>query len=293
MGRLKKSHHDMGGEPAGKVERKERDYAEWERRVDAMNVLLWGLKGGRRLMTVDEHRKNIEALEPAEYDALSYYEKWLASTAETLVEKGLVRAEELGEYKPLQMMEGRLREVLIGRGYLTQQAIDAEVEAMRGRTPERGARVVAKAWTDPSFRKKLLEDGRAACESIGLEIPSLRLIVVENTPQTHNVIVCTLCSCYPRMLLGIPPDWYKSRAYRSRMVKEPRKVLSEFDLVIPEEVAIRVHDSTADMRYLVLPMRPAGSDGWDEARLAGLVTRDCLIGVAVPTLPKLPKTRKS
>ena len=277
-----RSRHDMGGQPAGKVEQKEHDYAEWERSIDAMNVLLWGIKDGRKLMTVDEHRKNIEALPPGEYDNLSYYEKWVASTAETMVEKGLVGAGELGEYKPLQMMESRLREVLIGKGYLTQQAIDAEVEAMRGRTPERGARVVARAWSDASFREKLLEDGRAACESIGLDVPALRLIAVENTPQVHNVIVCTLCSCYPRMLLGIPPDWYKSFAYRSRMVKEPRKVLEEFGLRIENEKAIRVHDSTADMRYLVLPMRPAGTEGWSEERLAGIVTRNAMIGVDVP-----------
>jgi nitrile hydratase len=272
----------MGGEPAGKVEQKEHDYAEWERSIDAMNVLLWGIKDGRRLMTVDEHRKNIEALPAGDYDSLTYYEKWILSTADTMVEKGLVQAEELGEYRPLQMMESRLREVLIGKGYLTQQAIDAEVETMRGRTPERGARVVARAWTDSSFREKLLADGRAACESIGLEIPALRLIAVENTPQVHNVIVCTLCSCYPRMLLGIPPDWYKSFAYRSRMVKEPRQVLSEFDLSIAETVAIRVHDSTADMRYIVLPMRPAGTEGWTEERLASIVTRNSMIGVDVP-----------
>jgi nitrile hydratase len=193
-----------------------------------------------------------------------------------------VSKDELGEYRPLQMMESRLREVLIGKGYLTQDAIDAEVEAMRGRTPERGARVVAKAWVDSAFRKRLLEDGRAACESIGLEIPALRLIAVENTPEVHNVIVCTLCSCYPRMLLGIPPDWYKSRAYRSRMVKEPRKVLAEFGLPVPRDVLVKVHDSTADMRYLVLPMRPAGTQGWDEERLAAIVTRNSMIGVAVP-----------
>ena len=284
----KRSHHDMGGEPAGEVKQTEHDYAEWERRIDAMNVLLWGIKDGRRLMTVDEHRKNIEALPAQDYDTLSYYEKWVASTAATLVEKGVVGREELGEYKPLQMMESRLREVLIGQGILTQQAIDAEVENMRGRTPERGARVVAKAWTDAPFRKKLLADGRAACESIGLEIPSLRLIVVENTPEVHNVIVCTLCSCYPRMLLGIPPDWYKSRAYRSRMVKEPRKVLSEFGLSLQNDILVKVHDSTADMRYLVLPMRPAGTEGWNEARLAGIVTRNCMIGVDVPEVSKAP-----
>jgi nitrile hydratase len=233
-------------------------------------------------MTVDEHRKNIEALPAQDYDSLGYYEKWVASTAATMVEKGLVSASDLGEYRPLQMMESRLREVLIGKGFLTQEAIDAEVESMRGRTPERGARVVAKAWLDAAFRKKLLADGRAACESIGLEIPSLRLIVVENTPEVHNVIVCTLCSCYPRMLLGIPPDWYKSRAYRSRMVKEPRKVLAEFGLSFPDNVLVKVHDSTADMRYLVLPMRPARTEGWDEARLASIVTRNCMIGVDVP-----------
>jgi nitrile hydratase len=278
----KRSHHDMGGEPAGKVERKEHDYAEWERSIDAINVLLWGIKDGRRLMSVDEHRKNIEALPDADYDSLSYYEKWIVSTAGTMVEKGLVRAEELGEYKPLQMMEGRLREVLIGKGYVTQQAIDAEVEAMRGRTPERGAKVVARAWVDADFRKSLLQNGTVACESLGLDVPALKLVAVENTPEVHNVIVCTLCSCYPRMLLGIPPDWYKSFAYRSRMVKEPRKVLAEFGLSVPEKVAIRVHDSTADMRYLVLPMRPAGSEGWDEARLAAIVTRNCMIGVDVP-----------
>ena len=278
----RRSHHDMGGEPAGKAELTEHEYAEWERKVDAMNVLLWGIKGGKRWMTVDEHRKNIEALPPEQYDQLSYYEKWVASTAATLVEKGVVSAVDLGEYRPLAAMADRLREVLVGKGYLTQEAIDAEVEEMRARTPERGARVVAKAWLNADFRKRLLEDGRAACESIGIEIPSLRLVVVENTPQVHNVIVCTLCSCYPRMLLGIPPDWYKSRAYRSRMVKEPRKVLSEFNLSLAEEIAIRVHDSTADMRYLVLPMRPAGSEGWNEERLAAIVTRNCMIGVAVP-----------
>jgi nitrile hydratase len=156
-----------------------------------------------------------------------------------------------------------------------------EVAAMRARTPERGARVIARAWVDDSFRKRLLQNGTAACEELGLEIPALKLVVVENTPQVHNVIVCTLCSCYPRVLLGIPPDWYKSRAYRSRMVREPRKVLQEFGVALSAEVSIRVHDSTADMRYLVMPMRPAGSEGWDEARLATLVTRDAMIGVAL------------
>jgi nitrile hydratase len=156
---------------------------------------------------------------------------------------------------------------------------------MRRRTPERGAKVVARAWVDPSFKKRLLDNGTKACEELGLDIPALKLVVVENTPEVHNAIVCTLCSCYPRMLLGIPPDWYKSRNYRSRMVREPRAVLREFGLRLSENIQIRVHDSSADMRYMVLPMRPAGTDNWSEERLASLVNRDSMIGVAVPRGP--------
>jgi nitrile hydratase len=194
-------------------------------------------------------------------------------------------SEEQGKYRPLsyfQLMEISLRELLVEKGILTNEQVDAEVENMRSRTPERGAKVVAKAWVDAGYRKRLLENGTKACEELGLDVPALKLVVVENTPQTHNAIVCTLCSCYPRMLLGIPPDWYKSRNYRSRMVREPRKVLEEMGLKLSAAVQIRVHDSTADMRYLVLPMRPAGTEGWSEERLAGLVNRDCMIGVALP-----------
>jgi nitrile hydratase len=197
-------------------------------------------------------------------------------------------SDEQGKYRPLsyfQLMEISLRELLVEKGILTHEQVDAEVANMRSRTPERGAKVVARAWVDPDYRKRLLENGTKACEELGLDVPALKLVAVENTPQTHNAIVCTLCSCYPRMLLGIPPDWYKSRNYRSRMVREPREVLAEFGLKIPEKTQIRVHDSTADMRYIVLPMRPAGTEGWDEERLAGLVNRDCMIGVAVPKAP--------
>jgi nitrile hydratase len=198
---------------------------------------------------------------------------------------------DLGKYQPLsyfQLMEASLRELLVEKRIVTEAQIAAEVEDMRGRTPERGARVVAHAWSDTAYKKRLLENGTRACEELGLEVPALKLVVVENTPQVHNAIVCTLCSCYPRMLLGIPPDWYKSRNYRSRMVREPRTVLAEFGLKIPRSVQIRVHDSTADMRYLVLPMRPEGTEGWSEERLAALVTRDSMIGVS---LPKRPGTR--
>jgi nitrile hydratase len=195
---------------------------------------------------------------------------------------------ELGKYERLsyfQLMEVSLRELLVEKGLLTEEQIRREVEDMRARTPERGAKVVARAWVDPEYKKRLLENGTKACEELGLDVPALKLVVVENTPQVHNVIVCTLCSCYPRMLLGIPPDWYKSRAYRSRMVREPREVLREFGLSIPLEIQVRIHDSTADMRYLVLPMRPAGTEGWSEERLAALVTRDSMIGVSAPKSP--------
>ena len=197
---------------------------------------------------------------------------------------------ELGKYQPLtyfQLMEVSLRELLVEKGVVTEQAIETAVEDMRTRGPERGARVVARAWTDPAYKRRLLGDGTAACEALGLDVPALRLIVVENTPAVHNVIVCTLCSCYPRMLLGLPPDWYKSRNYRSRVVIEPRAVLQEFGTFVPDDVTVRVHDSNADMRYLVLPMRPKGTEGWSEERLAALVTRDCMVGVAVPKAEKV------
>jgi len=198
-------------------------------------------------------------------------------------------SEEQGKYRPLsyfQLMEISLRELLVEKGILTNEQVDAEVENMRSRTPERGAKVVARAWVDPAYRKRLLENGTKACEELGLDVPALKLVAVENTPQTHNAIVCTLCSCYPRMLLGIPPDWYKSRNYRSRMVREPREVLAEFGLKIPEKTQIRVHDSTADMRYIVLPMRPAGTEGWSEEKLATLVTRDSMVGTGLPLGPE-------
>ena len=197
--------------------------------------------------------------------------------------------QDLGNYQPLsyfQLMEISLRELLVEKGIVTDAQVQATADDMRSRGAERGASVVARAWIDPGFKARLLADGTQACRELGLDVPALRLIAVENTPDVHNMIVCTLCSCYPRMLLGLPPEWYKSRPYRSRAVREPRTVLREFGLELPEKVAVRVHDSTADLRYLVLPMRPKGTRGWSEADLAGLVTRDCMIGTAVPTVPK-------
>lgn len=177
----------------------------------------------------------------------------------------------------------RLVAALEGKGIVTQAEI-AERQANTDKaSPETGARMVAKAWTDPAYRELLLTDGKAAAEMMGVSLAGAPpLGVLENAPGRHHLVVCTLCSCYPRALLGYPPNWYKSFQYRSRAVREPRAVLAEWGLNLPDSVEIRVVDSTADFRWMVLPMRPAGTEGWDEARLASIVTRDCLVGVAVP-----------
>lgn len=182
-------------------------------------------------------------------------------------------------------MEIAVRTLLIEKGVLSADEIRRAVEDMDSRTPLQGARVVAKAWADPEYRQLLLSDGNAACKALGMEGGIYKLVVVENTEDVHNVIVCTLCSCYPRWLLGLPPDWYKSRNYRSRVINEPRNVLREFGTEIPDNAVVRVHDSTADMRYLVLPKRPAGTDGWSEDKLAALVSRDSMIGVSFAATP--------
>jgi nitrile hydratase subunit alpha len=183
-------------------------------------------------------------------------------------------------------LEIAVRELLIEKGIFTAEEVRAGIEDMDGRTPENGARVVARAWVDPEFKKQLLTNAGQACESLGLVMDTTtQLTAVENTPKVHNVIVCTLCSCYPRALLGLPPTWYKSLAYRKRTVREPRAVLKEFGLELPADVTVRVHDSNADLRYIVLPMRPEGTTDMTEQELAGLVTRDSLVGVAVPRKP--------
>jgi nitrile hydratase len=191
-------------------------------------------------------------------------------------------AERLSYY---QRMEVAVRELLIAKGIITADAMRSTIEAMDARTPALGAKVVARAWTDPAFKQRLLDNGTAACEELGIVMGPTKLVVVENTPRLHNLIVCTLCSCYPRPVLGLPPDWYKSRAYRSRAVREPRAVLAEFGTQVADNIELRVHDSTADMRYLVLPERPAGTEGLSEAQLAALVTRDSMIGVARARTP--------
>ncbi len=190
-----------------------------------------------------------------------------------------------GPWSDYQYLETAVRELLIEKGIFSNDDVRRMIERMDSRSPARGAQVVAKAWSDPAFKDRLLADGRGAVEELGIDIEPVRLIVVENTAAEHNMVVCTLCSCYPRNLLGLPPDWYKARAYRSRAVREPRAVLAEFGTELPDGVAVRVHDSTADMRYMVLPRRPDGSEGLGEAELADLVTRDSMIGVSLPKTP--------
>jgi len=171
-----------------------------------------------------------------------------------------------------------LRELLIERGFFTAEEERSMIERMQGASPADGGRIVARAWTDRAYRRRLLEDGSAAIRELGYDLAPAEFTVMENTDDVHNVIVCTLCSCYPRALLGMSPAWYKSKNYRARVVREPRAVLAEFGVVIGEDVEVRVHDSTAELRYMVLPQRPPGSDGWSEERLAAIVTRDSLIG---------------
>jgi nitrile hydratase len=183
-------------------------------------------------------------------------------------------------------LEAAVRELLVEKGLFMAEDVRQVLERFDSQTPAIGARVVARAWVDPEYRARLLANGSAAVAELGIDMEGVKLVVVENTPQVHNLIVCTLCSCYPRPVLGLPPDWYKSRAYRSRAVREPRALLREFGTVVPDGVVVRVHDSSADMRYLVLPMRPAGSEGMSESELAEMVTRDSMIGVSLPRQPQ-------
>jgi len=178
------------------------------------------------------------------------------------------------------MMETAVRELLIEKGLFEAGEIRRQIEVLDSRTPALGAKVVARAWVDADFRARLLANGRTACEELGISFyDDTQLIVLENTAEVHNLIVCTLCSCYPRPVLGLPPDWYKLKPYRARAVSEPRAVLAEFGTHIPDDVEVRVSDSTALVRYLVLPRRPDGTAGYSEEQLAGLVTRDAMIGV--------------
>jgi len=180
-----------------------------------------------------------------------------------------------------------LETILTEKGYVDPAALDKIVEAFETRVgPHNGARIVARAWIDPEFKRRLLADATEAANSLGkLDPVANHLIAVENTPDTHNLVVCTLCSCYPWSVLGLPPVWYKSAPYRSRAVMDPKGVLADFGVTLPPETEIRIWDSTAETRFLVVPMRPAGTDGWSEEQLAALVTRDSMVGTGLPKSP--------
>ena len=181
-----------------------------------------------------------------------------------------------------QIMQMAVVSLLVEKEVFSADEMRAQIERMDALNPGHGVRLVARAWVDDGFRTRLLADPKAAAAELGIDTGPIPILVMENTPETHNLVVCTLCSCYPRFLLGLPPDWYKSRSYRSRAVREPRRVLAEFGTGIDVDRRIRVHDSTADMRYMILPMRPVGTEGMSEEELAELVTRDSLIGVTAP-----------
>ena len=184
------------------------------------------------------------------------------------------------------LMVEAIRQILVEKGIISADAVRRLIEQMDAISGATGGKIVARAWVDPAFKERLLANGKETIAELGIpEVDGTDLIVVENTATVHNVIVCTLCSCYPRRVLGMPPEWYKSKAYRSRVVHEPRAVLKEFGTELADDITVRVHDSNADMRYLVLPMRPPGTEGWSEDALAQIVTRDCMVGVTVPRVP--------
>lgn len=181
-----------------------------------------------------------------------------------------------------------IRELLVEKGVISEKDIQCQIEYQEARSPANGAKLVARAWTDPEFKKRFIADPKAACAEMGIDATALNeFVVLENTEKVRHMVVCTLCSCYPRPILGRPPDWYKSMNYRKRSVVDPRGVMREFGLSLPDDVEVRVHDSTADIRYLVLPLRPKGTDKLTREELAKLVTRDSMIGVmdALPALP--------
>ena len=189
------------------------------------------------------------------------------------------------EDRPLthhQAMTEAVADLLLAKGIIEPVELRKMLEAIDAKSPAAGSKMVAKAWTDPAFKQRMLADVIAAASELDIDAGGIPIKAIENTEATHNVVVCTLCSCYPRLLIGLPPDWYKARAYRSRVIREPRAVLKEFGTEIPDDVEVRVHDSTADLRYLIIPRRPAGTEGWNAEKLEALVTRDTMIGVALP-----------
>lgn len=318
-----RGYHDIGGLPGGTIDRTERPMAFWEKRMEAVRDCI--ARSEPPLMTVDEMRRVIETMGKEAYNTLEFYEKKAAAVRDVLIEKGVLDVDELADRieQVRDHREAAIRDLpdnfdhphdhdeikdddptpseysiiseavyvsLIEKGLLSAETVRKMVERMEGAGPVLGAHIVARAWTASAFKDSLLKNAKAALQEINIDPLEAGLTVFENTPRVHNVIVCTLCSCYPRSILGAPPGWYVSKAYRSRVVYEPRAVLAEFGTHISDHVEVLVHDSTADHRYMILPMRPDGTEDWDEEKLAGLVSRDSLIGVTTASQPQ-PQAR--
>lgn len=311
--------HDVGGRHHAPIAREEHEPAHWEKEADAIRMLLADRKRrffttdeSRRVQealdadtywSLAYYERWIHAFssllvekEVLTEDAIRGEEARLRDAGEDRIE-GVPAGHDHGHdhdhhpyqedddahvtaLSPLRLRGIAIRNLLLSRGVLTAEEIRAEIERMDSRGAHDGARVVARAWTDPGFAARLAADAGSAVRELGLSGGETVLAALFNRPGLHHLVVCTLCSCYPRSVLGRPPAWYKSRAYRARAVRDPRGILAEFGTVLPEGTSIRVHDSNGELRYLVVPERPAGTEGWDEQRLAGLVTRDSMIGVS-------------
>ena len=304
--------HDVGGEEAGPIDTEDHGMTHWEKHANALRMTAVAKKFG----TLDELRRATEGL-GARYYEIGYFERQTESLAIILAEKDLVaddalkaRMEDIAARfdvpiidlpkdhdhhgKPIKedetgegpnqhhLMNLAMQELLQDQNLITANDIRSKIEKFEDDYPNRGAKVVAQAWTDADFMKRLLEDANPVIEDMGIDLEhASRIIAIENTAEVHNVIVCTLCSCYPRTLMGQPPTWYKSRSYRSRVIFEPRAVLKEFGTEIDDNVVIRTHDSNADMRYIVIPMRPGGTDNWSQEQLEAIISRDSLVGITV------------
>ena len=307
--------HDVGGEVSGPIDVVDHGMSHWEKHANALRMTVSGLK----LATVDEMRRAAENLGDR-YNQIGYFEKQTEALAIVLTERGIIPKEMLQtelnkvrerfqvpiiplpddhdhDGKPIQedetgegpnqhhSMNLAMQEILETKGLIKANQIREKIEKFDGDYPHRGAKVVARAWVDSDFRNRLFLDANPVIEELGIDLEhAARIIALENTTDVHNVVVCTLCSCYPRQLMGQPPTWYKSRSYRSRMVYEPRSVLKEFGTHIPDNVTIRTHDSNADMRYIVIPMRPENTTGWTEEKLEKIISRDSLVGVTIPSI---------
>ena len=322
---MMRNHHDLGGLDEGAIDIRDDDLKLYERRADAMVILLVG----HGYYTLDASRRVAEFdLSAHEYDTTRYYDRWLVQARRLMTELGVISEAEVereiasaqdrlsaeherapgilnqaavGANHPhdhdvapesedppneYEVLEAALRKLFLDKGLFTAAELQSEVAAMESRTPELGASLVARAWIDPAILELAVDDAIAAAAAIGLDMTNaVPVRAVVNTADIHHLVVCTLCSCYPRPLLGPPPTWYKSRAYRAKAVIDPRGILHEFGTELPASTEIRTVDSTADLRYLVIPRRPDGTDDWTPDQLQRLVTRDSMIGVGVVKMP--------